>query len=276
MTIAPYREDTSAVGLPGNLSPVGLALPEGLTFHEWEHVGDTLKTIRDSALRWWWGDWLNYGERHYGERYAQAVEATDYTRESLHVAAFVCRQVEPLRRRKGLSFSHHQEVASLSSEDQTMWLADAETNRWGHKVLREMIAQTKRPAAPLPDRTREIDTDTGEVFGGGDWSRDDSPPTHDYPEPAPTPLFSAVADALMADGSYRDNVILEQYHATTQRLLGACSTGRDIMRHVAPDEMARLLTEEDGKSYRHVAELAEWFRQVHEARGAILNIRRIK
>lgn len=281
MTIAPYREDTSAVGLPGNLSPIGLALPEGMSFAEWEHVGATLKTIRDSALRWWWGDWLNYGEARYGEKYAQAVDESDYSYQTLRKASYVCGRIELFRRRNNLSFGHHQEVAALLPDEQDMWLADAEANSWGVHTLREMIAQTKRPAPPPPPApllTRTVDEDTGEVFESGDWSEPTPLPTPMFAAtaPAPTPLYAAAAEALSSDGSYRDNVILEQYHATTQRLLSACSTGRDLMRHVAPDVMARLLSEDDGKSYPYVAELLEWFRQVHDARGAIVTLRRVK
>lgn len=274
MTIAPYREDTSAVGLPGNLSPVGLALPKGLSFQEWEHVGDTLKTIRDSALRWWWGDWLNYGEHNYGEKYSQPLAASDYGYGGLRNAAWVCGRIELSRRRDNLSFSHHQEVAPLTPDEQDTWLEDAASNRWSVHTLREMIAQTKQPKTV----ERAVDEDTGEVFGGGDWSPLADVPTPLFvPDPpAPTPLYSAAAASLSADGSYRDNVILEQYHATTQRLLSACSAGKDMIRHISPDTVARLLSEDDAKSYPYIAELLEWFRQVHDARGAIVTLRRVK
>ncbi len=94
--------------------------------------------------------------------------------------------------------------------------------------------------------------------------------------PAPSPLSAAVAESLEADASFRDDALMEQYHALMQRLLGACSAGRDLIRHVEADDLARLITEDDMKSWRYVDDLLDWFGRVKVARGAIVNIRRVK
>lgn len=97
------------------------------------------------------------------------------------------------------------------------------------------------------------------------------------PPPQPSQFATAVADALLADGSYRQNVLMEQYHAVMQRLLAAASAGRDLVRHVAPDEMADLLSEEDGKSFSFVADLLAWVQKAQELRQAGgSGIRRVK
>jgi len=101
--------------------------------------------------------------------------------------------------------------------------------------------------------------------------------TVEYFRPAPSPFRAAVAEAVERDGSYRENVLMEQYHAVAQRLLAAASTGRDLVRHVAPDEIAAFLTEEDDKTFTYVADLLEWLQRAHEARRAgAQGIRRIK
>jgi len=101
--------------------------------------------------------------------------------------------------------------------------------------------------------------------------------TVEYFRPAPSPFRAAVAEAVERDGSYRENVLMEQYHAVAQRLLAAASTGRDLVRHVAPDEIAALLTEDDDKTFTYVADLLGWLQRAHEARRAgAQGIRRIK
>ncbi len=62
--------------LPGKLSRVGWRLAQSMTFEEWIQIGETLRTIKRSLL-WWIGDWLNFGERKWGEMYAQALETTN-------------------------------------------------------------------------------------------------------------------------------------------------------------------------------------------------------
>lgn len=283
MTISPYREDTSAVGLPGNLSPVGLALPEGLTFAEWEHVGTTLKTIRDSALRWWWGDWLNYGEHHYGERYAQAVEGSDYTYGSLRVAAFVCRQIPLLRRRNNLSFSHHQEVASLPTEDEReVWLEDTEANGWSVHTLRSMIAQTKQqptphreffnnPATHSPqliaalNDSRSIDTDTGEVFSGGDWT------ALSPSEPIPFDLRSAIVG-----GEVGEHTGVARWHAVTTHLYRAAREAQPLLVGWEPRDLAGALSIEEAAGLHAIGPLVEFVSAVVAARQSSQQVRRIK
>jgi hypothetical protein len=48
-------------------SRVGLLLRPGMDFAEWESLGHTLGRM-EKAVQWWIGDWLNYGEREYGEK----------------------------------------------------------------------------------------------------------------------------------------------------------------------------------------------------------------
>lgn len=45
------------------------------SYESWENIGEQLNQI-EGAIQWWIGDWLNFGERKYGEMYAQAVDET--------------------------------------------------------------------------------------------------------------------------------------------------------------------------------------------------------
>lgn len=153
-TLAP----TSTVrlgSLPGALTLVSYELPAGLAFEEWEEIGATLRAA-GRAVQWWLGDWLRYGERAYGEKYAQAIDETGYDYQTLADMAYVSGKVEISRRRENLSWSHHREVASLPPEQQDAVLNAAEAMSLNREQVRAKVASVKgRPT--LHRMTFELD-----------------------------------------------------------------------------------------------------------------------
>ena len=99
------------------LTRTSLTIPDDLPFDDWQRLGKTLKDIEKSVL-WWLGDWLNYGERNYGETYAQAVDVTDYGEDMLRKTKWVASSVEMCKRLHNLSWSHHHMVAPLDPDEQ--------------------------------------------------------------------------------------------------------------------------------------------------------------
>jgi hypothetical protein len=129
---------SNGLALAASVSATSLELPSSLSFEDWERTGETLGKI-DKGCRWWIGDWLNFGERRYGETYAQAMEATGLEYNTLSTYAWVCREVESSRRREHLSFSHHLEVAGLDPPEQRVLLEEAEREGWSvHRLRREI------------------------------------------------------------------------------------------------------------------------------------------
>lgn len=96
------------------ISRTGLTMPENMPVERWQEIGCYLKDI-DGAVRWWIGDWLNYGEKRYGEMYSQALDATDYAYGSLANAKHVASKYEISCRHENLSFEHH--YVALGAED---------------------------------------------------------------------------------------------------------------------------------------------------------------
>ena len=133
------------------ISPVGLAIPENLTFEKWQQIGETLRKIEGSRL-WWFGDWCNFGERKYGEKYTQALEAGDYERGTLRNAAWVASKVGISHRCDNLSWSHHREVADLDPNDQGRWLDRAGKENLPSRELRALIRaeRLERDTPALP------------------------------------------------------------------------------------------------------------------------------
>tara|TARA_Y100000310_G_scaffold345377_1_gene464283 strand:- start:3068 stop:4048 length:981 start_codon:yes stop_codon:yes gene_type:complete len=129
--------------LPGILSPTGWQAPEAMSFEEWQQVGAAFKLMESSVL-WWTGDWLAFGEKQYGETYAQALDSTDYSYQALRDAKWVSERIDLSRRRDNLSHSHHREVAALSPDEQNEWLGTAENHGWSQKELRRALKDEKR------------------------------------------------------------------------------------------------------------------------------------
>lgn len=74
------------------VTPTGLTAEGRPTYEEWFSVGSTLKFL-NASIQWALGDWLNYGEKTYRDTYAQAIDATDYERQTLYDFAWVAGAV---------------------------------------------------------------------------------------------------------------------------------------------------------------------------------------
>jgi len=129
-------------------TPVGLTFPAEVTYESWERAGRQIATIVSSSA-WYLGDWLVYGQDRYADRYRRAVDTAGLDYQTLRNYAWVARSFASWRRRRGLSFQHHAEVASLPSEEQDRWLDAAERDRWSRNVLRRELQRSRSgPAAP--------------------------------------------------------------------------------------------------------------------------------
>jgi hypothetical protein len=86
---------------------------------------------------WLIGDLLNYGEKVYGETYAQAETVTGLSRGTLMNYSSVCAHIPRSRRRENVPFSTHAEVAYLEPEEQEKWLEQAAVHGWTKSELRD-------------------------------------------------------------------------------------------------------------------------------------------
>src|SRR5262245_16386204 len=126
------------------MTETGLELPVELTFEEWAGIGNVLGTMA-RATPWLLGDWVNYGDRAYGETYAQALSETGLSYAYLSNAAWICRRVPPSRRREKLSFGHHEVVAPMTPAEQKRWLREAEKGEWTRATFREQVQHHLHP-----------------------------------------------------------------------------------------------------------------------------------
>jgi hypothetical protein len=129
-----------------------------LSFAEWIGQGRKLG-LMGRNVGWWIGDWLRFGNAVYGERYVRASRVTGYDVQTLMNMVYVASHIEPSRRREGLSWSHHAEVACLTPAEQDRWLDHAEEQRLSVRCLRQELRRERR-AKSLGDRVRAQLTET--------------------------------------------------------------------------------------------------------------------
>ncbi|MGW0811115.1 LmbU family transcriptional regulator [Nonomuraea sp. NPDC002799] len=128
---------------------IGLQIPVGLSFEEWERAGRQLTDLIDSSC-WWLGDWLLFGKDHYADRYERGIRAVGLQYQTLRNYAWVARKFKFNRRRSALTFQHHAELASLPVNEQELWLDRAERLNWTTKQLRGALRAAKDNAEPVP------------------------------------------------------------------------------------------------------------------------------
>ena len=82
------------------------------TFDEWTAFGGVLAGM-GRAVAWAVGDWINYGEDHteWGEKYAQALDSTNFEYGTLRNYSWVCRCF-PMDKRRAVPVSYHMTVAN--------------------------------------------------------------------------------------------------------------------------------------------------------------------
>ncbi|MFC5058750.1 LmbU family transcriptional regulator [Saccharothrix xinjiangensis] len=127
-------------------TPVGLAFPRDVTFESWEQAGKRISRIASSSA-WYLGDWLVFGQDKYTDRYRRAVEAVGLDYQTLRNYAWIARKFEPVRRRAGLPFQHHAEVAALPPAEQDLWLDRAERESWSRTTLRRALREHRDPSS---------------------------------------------------------------------------------------------------------------------------------
>lgn len=131
-------------------TPVGLAFPRDVTFESWEQAGQRISRIASSSA-WYLGDWLVFGQDRYTDRYRRAVEAVGLDYQTLRNYAWIARKFEPARRRQGLPFQHHAEVAALPPAEQDEWLDRAQREGWSRTALRRALRESRDPGSK-PER----------------------------------------------------------------------------------------------------------------------------
>lgn len=121
------------------ITPTGLQFHQNLSFDEWNDLGQKLAPIGKS-IGFILGDWINYGETAYGEKYEEALAKTGLAYQTLMNFAYVARKVEISLRKENLDWYQHATVAKLKTdEEKRHWLDMAEQHDLSVRRLRKSI-----------------------------------------------------------------------------------------------------------------------------------------
>lgn len=132
-----------------DITQVGLKIKRQPTWDEYEIAVKTWTTVHRLSA-WVISDLYNFGEKKWGETYAQAMDDTGLSYGYLSVIRSVAKRIPRKRRNGNLSFSHHTAVAKMKPEQQSAWLDYAEESGLNRNQLREEIK-----IKALPDSTTE-------------------------------------------------------------------------------------------------------------------------
>jgi hypothetical protein len=151
-TMRPRRRGTTSIDSRDTVrTSTGLDVRVALTYDSWERLGRSLMGMANASA-WHLGDWLIFGQDRYDDRYREGVERAGLDYQTLRNYAWVARRFEQSRRRAGLSFQHHAEVASFPPPQQDMWLNRAERLGWSRNELRRRLREEAR-LGPSDSRT---------------------------------------------------------------------------------------------------------------------------
>jgi hypothetical protein len=139
----------AGAGTSGALMRVGWSPAADIDLAEWSAVGRRLGEI-GRCSQWWLGDWINYGNVKFGERYSRAARLTGYDVQSLMNMVYVASRFEIYRRRENLSWSHHATVAALDVEGQEQWLTRASAEGLSVADLRVELRTQRRALEESP------------------------------------------------------------------------------------------------------------------------------
>ena len=137
----------------GAVTPTSLQLtdPE-MSYERYDALGVFLGRMK-RWTSWAIGDWLNFGEGVYGERFAQAAANTHLSEQTLLHYQFVAREIPEARREVSVAFGAHALVARMEPREQSRWLKQAAKKGWGERELRDAIKAKRTEMHPtlLPE-----------------------------------------------------------------------------------------------------------------------------
>ena len=121
------------------ITPTGIEFKEDLSYEEWAQMANEIGRA-GRAIGFVIGDWINYGEARWREKYDEALKVTRLSRQTLEDYAYVARKIESSLRQDDLDFSIHATVAKLkSAEEKEYWLCVAKKHDLTVRRLRKSI-----------------------------------------------------------------------------------------------------------------------------------------
>ena len=94
------------------LTPTAVLIEGTPPYESWSVMLTQMQHVY-RCVGWWIGDMLNYGEKAYGEKYAQAIAETGLSYQTLLNYKAVAKAIPAPERVEGISWSAHRVAAFL-------------------------------------------------------------------------------------------------------------------------------------------------------------------
>jgi hypothetical protein len=143
------------------LDSKGLIISKEIDFKDWQELGSLLRFMK-GRVQIWLGDWLNYGERSYGEMYTQAIEETDYEYGSLKDFKSVMGRVEKSMRTDFCTYSHYRLIVATPNIPQ--WIKIATDEKLSTRELAERIKFIHKKETPKEKIKDDIRKEIKTIF----------------------------------------------------------------------------------------------------------------
>ena len=137
-------------------SQSGITLDPDTTYDEWQEIGKRLMFL-EKNIQFALGDWLNYGEHKWGDKYAQAVQELPYSHGSLRDMAWVSKRFDLSERSDKLTWSHYRTVAALEDEVAQDVLQRAADDSLSVSQVRELVQSRGVSSHSLFDRVAALE-----------------------------------------------------------------------------------------------------------------------
>ena len=143
------------------LTNTSLQVPESFTEEQCLAVVFQLQSM-EKCVRWWIGDAIAAADKRHGAA-KKAAQLAGMSHGSARNCSSVSEKFEVSRRRDSLSWSHHQEVASLEPEDQEKFLDYAEQQKLSRQALRTEVQAHKAVLSVQAEEPEEAEEEAPRV-----------------------------------------------------------------------------------------------------------------
>src|SRR5258706_13845470 len=98
------------------VTQVGLRIPLDISYDNWETAGRRLASVATSSS-WCLGDWVNYGQHRYADRYRRANDMAALDHQTIRNYAWVGRRGGILRARRPFGLSQSPRRAAGAGQE---------------------------------------------------------------------------------------------------------------------------------------------------------------
>ena len=243
----------------GRISQIGWVAPPNLEYDEWMRMAPGWGALHKGS-KFGVGDWLNHGEKKYGETYAQAIDETGINYDLLTNYSWVAQNVPISLRHENLSWWHHKLVAPYTHQQIIKILNKADRGRWPSRQLDRFIRRWRRwVEGPPPIPRSRISERVGFTASLPMYSAVKQDVENHYPAATSYQAADMTRFVLEKLRAYNDNGRVEQaaseynWKQIAKRALSSRRGWRNVARNA--EDLNDQIREENARMFNEIVKL---------------------